>query len=100
MTTIREEDIINRPSENQALTDSCGDDKSQQDEDREEMMTKLECDSFPKFESGLQPSSNTIGTIENQTDAGGSFAGMPQTTNTLSDLHSQKNCYNSHRYIP
>ena len=86
MQTIREEDIINRPSDNQALTDSCGDDKSF---DGNEMMHKLDSESFPKFESGIRPSTNTA-TIENVTDPGtaGSIVipSVPQ-----SEQHSCKN---------
>lgn len=56
MQTIREEDVINRPNDNQALTDSCGEDKSS---NGKQLINKLDSESFPKFDSVSRPSPNT-----------------------------------------
>ena len=70
MQTIREEDIINMP-ENQALTDSCGDDKSSDAGNHHHLIRKLDSESFPKFDSGVRPSTTQYtATFENHTDPG------------------------------
>ena len=53
MQTIREENIANMP-DNQALTDSCGDDSSP--ERHKQHMRKLDSESFPAYDSGIRPS--------------------------------------------
>ena len=55
--------------DNQALTDSFGDDKSSDCHDH--LMRKLDSESFPAYDSGIRPSTTQqTATFENRTDPG------------------------------
>ena len=82
---------MSRPFDNQALTDSCGDDKSSIMDTKRQMMQKIDSESYPKFDSGVRPSTTQYtgtfeerpsttqytGTFEDHTDPGGSVAAIP-----------------------